>query len=164
MADQNIAVGIIKIVYYICTNKTKNERVNTKSNLSTNTNVGMVLGRRRAKSSSNLILHRNGSCIRTNIHKNKKMKLTKTEIWEIQSILRKEREIMEQKSIEWAGDDEDDKSISLMCDNKANQITCLIDKLDEILKYNELTKSVNNFNQSINSDNNISDDFKNLFI
>lgn len=92
------------------------------------------------------------------------MKLTKTEIWEIQSILRKEREIMEQKSIEWAGDDEDDKSISLMCDNKANQITCLIDKLDEILKYNELTKSVNNFNQSINSDNNISDDFKNLFI
>jgi len=33
----------------------------------------MVLGNRRTKSSSNLILHRNGSCIRINIHKNKTM-------------------------------------------------------------------------------------------
>lgn len=92
------------------------------------------------------------------------MNLTKTEIWEIQSILKKERNLMENKAIDWAGDDEDDKSISLMCENKAHQITALINKLDEVLKYNELTKSVNNFNQSINSDNNISDDLKNLFI
>ena len=71
---------------------------------------------------------------------------------------------MENKAIEWAGDDEDDKSISLMCENKANQITALIKKLDEILKYNELTKSIANFNESVKSDNNINDDFKNLFI
>ena len=92
------------------------------------------------------------------------MKLTKQEIWDIQSILKKERNLMDNKAIEWAGDDEDDKSISLMCENKANQITALINKLDEVLKYNELTKSINNFNESINSDNNINDDFKNLFI
>ena len=92
------------------------------------------------------------------------MNLTKNEIWEIQHILRRERDLMKQKSQEWYNDDEDDKSISLMCDNKANMIDALINKLDEILKYNELTKSVNNFNQSVNSDNNISDDFKNLFI
>lgn len=92
------------------------------------------------------------------------MKLTKQEIWEIQSILRKERDLMKQKSQEWYNDDEDDKSISLMCDNKANMIDSLIIKLDEILKYEYLTKSINNFNESINSDNNINDDFKNLFI
>ena len=92
------------------------------------------------------------------------MKLTKQEIWEIQSILRKERDLMKQKSQEWYNDDEDDKSISLMCDNKANMIDALIIKLDEILKYEYLTKSINNFNESINSDNNINDDFKNLFI
>ena len=92
------------------------------------------------------------------------MKLTKQEIWDIQSILKKERNLMENKAIDWAGDDEDDKSISLMCENKANQITALIKKLDEVLKYNELTKSINNFNDSINSDNNINEDFKNLFI
>ncbi len=92
------------------------------------------------------------------------MKLTKQEIWEIQHILRKERDLMMQKSQEWYNDNEDDKSISLMCDNKANMMTALIKKLDEILKYNELTKSINNFNDSINSDNNINDDFKNLFI
>ena len=62
------------------------------------------------------------------------MNLTKNEIWEIQHILKKERDLMEQKSIEWAGDYEDDKSISLMCDNKANMIDALINKLDEILK------------------------------
>ena len=90
------------------------------------------------------------------------MNLTKNEIWEIQHILKKERDLMEQKSIEWAGDNEDDKSISLMCDNKANMIDALINKLDEILKYNELTKSINNFNDSIKSDNNINNDFKNL--
>ena len=71
---------------------------------------------------------------------------------------------MQNKAIDWAGDDDEDKSISLMCENKANQITALIKKLDEVLKYNELTKSINNFNDSINSDNNINDDFKNLFI
>jgi hypothetical protein len=92
------------------------------------------------------------------------MKLTKNEIWEIQSILKKERNLMDNKAIDWAGDDEDDKSISLMCENKANQITALIKKLDEILKYNELTKSINNFNDSIKSDDNINNDFKNLFI
>lgn len=92
------------------------------------------------------------------------MKLTKQEIWEIQSILRKERNLMENKAIDWAGDDDKDKSISLMCENKANQITDLIKKLDEVLKYNELSASINNFNESINSDNNINDDFKNLFI
>lgn len=92
------------------------------------------------------------------------MKLTKQEIWDIQSILKKERNLMENKAIDWAGDDDEDKSISLMCENKANQITGLIKKLDEVLKYNELTKSINNFNDSINSDNNINDDFKNLFI
>jgi len=92
------------------------------------------------------------------------MKLTKQEIWEIQSILKKERNLLDNKAIDWAGDDEDDKSISLMCSNKANQITALINKLDEILKYNELSKSINNFNESINSDDNINDDFRNLFI
>jgi hypothetical protein len=92
------------------------------------------------------------------------MKLTKQEISEIQSILKKERNLMDQKAIDWAGDDEDDKSISIMCENKANQITNLIKKLDEVLKYNELTKSINNFNDSINSDNNINEDFRNLFI
>ena len=92
------------------------------------------------------------------------MKLTKQEIWEIQSILRKERDLMKQKSQEWYNDDEDDKSISLMCDNKANMIDALIIKLDEILKYEHLTKSINNFNESINTDNNINEDFKNLFI
>jgi hypothetical protein len=92
------------------------------------------------------------------------MKLTKQEIWEIQSILRKERDLMKQKSQEWYNDNEDDKSISLMCDSKANMIDALINKLDEILKYNELTKSINNFNESINTDNNINEDFKNLFI
>jgi len=92
------------------------------------------------------------------------MKLTKQEIWEIQHILKKEKDLMEQKSQEWYNDNEDDKSISLMCDSKANMMTALIKKLDEILKYNELTKSINNFNDSINSDNNINDDFKNLFI
>ena len=71
---------------------------------------------------------------------------------------------MDNKAIEWAGDDDEDKSISLMCQNKANQITTLINKLDEVLKYNELTKSINNFNDSINTDNNINDEFKNLFI
>ena len=71
---------------------------------------------------------------------------------------------MDNKAIDWAGDDEDDKSISLMCSNKANQITSLIKKLDEILKYNELSKSINNFNDSISTDDNINDDFKNLFI
>ena len=92
------------------------------------------------------------------------MKLTKQEIWEIQHILRKERDLMKQKSQEWYNDNEDDKSISLMCDSKANIIDALINKLDEILKYEYLTKSINNFNESINSDNNINDDFKNLFI
>ena len=92
------------------------------------------------------------------------MKLTKQEIWDIQNILKKERNLMDNKAIEWAGDDEDDKSISIMCENKANQITGLIKKLDEVLKYNELSASINNFNNSINSDNNINDDFKNLFI
>lgn len=92
------------------------------------------------------------------------MKLTKQEIWEIQSILRKERDLMKQKSQEWYNDDEDDKSISLMCDNKANMIDALINKLDEILKYEYLTKSIDNFNESINTDNNINEDFKNLFI
>lgn len=92
------------------------------------------------------------------------MNLTKNEIWEIQSILKKERNLMDNKAIDWAGDDDEDKSISLMCQNKANQITALINKLDEVLKYNELTKSINNFNDSINTDNNINDDFKNLFI
>jgi len=92
------------------------------------------------------------------------MKLTKNEIWEIQHILKKERNLMEQKSKEWYNDNEDDKSISLMCDNKANMIDALINKLDEILKYNELTKSIANFNESVKSDNNINDDFKNLFI
>jgi len=92
------------------------------------------------------------------------MKLTKQEIWDIQSILRKERNVMQNKAIDWAGDDDEDKSISLMCENKANQITALIKKLDEVLKYNELSASINNFNNSINSDNNINDDFKNLFI
>ena len=92
------------------------------------------------------------------------MKLTKQEIWEIQSILRKERDLMKQKSQEWYNDDEEDKSISLMCDNKANMIDALINKLDEILKYEYLTKSIDNFNESINTDNNINEDFKNLFI
>ena len=92
------------------------------------------------------------------------MKLTKQEIWEIQSILKKERDLMKQKSQEWYNDDEDDKSISLMCDNKANMIDALINKLDEILKYEYLTKSIDNFNESINTDNNINEDFKNLFI
>lgn len=92
------------------------------------------------------------------------MKLTKQEIWEIQSVLRKERDLMKQKSQEWYNDDEDDKSISLMCDNKANMIDALINKLDEILKYEYLTKSIDNFNESINTDNNINEDFKNLFI
>lgn len=92
------------------------------------------------------------------------MNLTKDEIWEIQYILKKERDLMKQKSQEWYNDNEDDKSISLMCDNKANMIDALINKLDEVLKYNELTKSINNFNDSINTDNNINDDFKNLFI
>lgn len=92
------------------------------------------------------------------------MKLTKQEIWEIQSILRKERDLMEQKSQEWYNDNEDDKSISLMCDSKANMIDALINKLDEILKYEYLTKSIDNFNESINTDNNINEDFKNLFI
>ena len=90
------------------------------------------------------------------------MNLTKNEIWEIQHILKKERDLMEQKSIEWAGDNEDDKSISLMCDNKANMIDSLINKLDEILKYEYLTKSINNFNDSVKLDNNINNDFKNL--
>lgn len=92
------------------------------------------------------------------------MNLTKNEILEIRSILRKEKDLMEKKSIEWAGDNEDDKSISLMCDNKANMIGALMIKLEEILKYNELTKSINNFNDSIKSDDNINNDFKNLFI
>ena len=92
------------------------------------------------------------------------MNLTKNEIWEIQHILRKERDLMKQKSQEWYNDNEDDKSISQMCDSKANIIDALINKLDEVLKYNELTKSINNFNESINSDNNISDVFKKLFI
>jgi len=92
------------------------------------------------------------------------MNLTKNEIWEIQHILRKERDLMKQKSQEWYNDNEDDKSISLMCDSKANVIDALINKLDEVLKYNELTKSINNFNESVNSDNNISDVFKKLFI
>ncbi len=92
------------------------------------------------------------------------MNLTKNEIWEIQSILRKERDLMEQKSQEWYNDNEDDKSISLMCDNKANMIDALINKLDEILKYEYLTKSINNFNESVKSDDNINNDLKNLFI
>lgn len=71
---------------------------------------------------------------------------------------------MEQKSQEWYNDDEDDKSISQMCDSKANMIDALINKLDEILKYNELTKSIANFNESVKSDDNINNDFKNLFI
>lgn len=92
------------------------------------------------------------------------MKLTKQEIWEIQHILKKEKHLMEQKSQEWYNDDEDDKSISQMCDSKANMIDALINKLDEILKYNELTKSIANFNESVKSDDNINNDFKNLFI
>jgi len=92
------------------------------------------------------------------------MKLTKQEIRDIQSILKKERNVMQNKAIDWAGDDDEDKSISLMCENKANQITALIKKLDEVLKYNVLSASINNFNNSINSDDNINDDFKNLFI
>jgi hypothetical protein len=90
------------------------------------------------------------------------MNLTKNEIWEIQHILRKERDLMKQKSQEWYNDNEDDKSISLMCDNKANMIDALINKLDEILKYEYLTKSINNFNDSVKLDNNINNDFKNL--
>lgn len=92
------------------------------------------------------------------------MKLTKNEIWEIQHILKKERNLMEQKSKEWYNDNEDDKSISLMCDNKANMIDALINKLDEILKYEYLTKSIANFNESVKSDDNINEDYKNLFI
>ena len=92
------------------------------------------------------------------------MKLTKNEIWEIQNILKRERNLMDQKAIEWAGDDEVDKSISLICESKANQITCLIQKLDDILKYEYLTKPLNKLNESIKSDNNINDEFKNLFI
>lgn len=92
------------------------------------------------------------------------MKLTKQEIRDIQNVLSKERELMINYSIAYEGDYEDDKCVSLMYDNKANQISELIYKLDEILKYNELTKSINNFNESINSDDNINDDFKNLFI
>lgn len=92
------------------------------------------------------------------------MKLTKNEIWEIQNILKRERNLMDQKAIEWAGDYEEDKSISLICKSKANQITYLIQKLDEILKYEYLTKPLNKLNESIKSDNNINDEFKNLFI
>lgn len=92
------------------------------------------------------------------------MKLTKQEIRDIQNVLSKERELMINYSIAYEGDYEDDKCLSLMYDNKADQISELIHKLDEILKYNELTKSINNFNDSINSDDNINDDFKNLFI
>lgn len=92
------------------------------------------------------------------------MKLTKQEIRDIQNVLSKERELMINYSIAYEGDYEDDKCVSLMYDNKANQISELIHKLDEILKYNELSKSINNFNESINSDDNINDDFKNLFI
>ena len=92
------------------------------------------------------------------------MKLTKQEIRDIQNVLSKERELMINYSIAYEGDYEDDKCVSLMYDNKANQISELIYKLDEILKYNELSKSINNFNESINSDDNINDDFKNLFI
>ena len=92
------------------------------------------------------------------------MKLTKQEIRDIQYVLKKERELMINYSIAYEGDYEDDKCVSLMYDNKADQISELIHKLDEILKYNELTKSINNFNDSINSDDNINDDFKNLFI
>lgn len=92
------------------------------------------------------------------------MKLTKQEIRDIQYVLKKERELMINYSIAYEGDYEDDKCVSLMYDNKANQISELIYKLDEILKYNELSKSISNFNESINSDDNINDDFKNLFI
>lgn len=92
------------------------------------------------------------------------MKLTKNEIWEIQNILKRERNLMDQKAIEWAGDDDEDKSISLICESKSNQITCLIQKLDDILKYEYLTKPLNKLNESIKSDNNINDEFKNLFI
>ena len=88
------------------------------------------------------------------------MNLTKDEIWEIQYILKKERNLMDNKAIEWRNDDEDDKSISLMCENNARNIQILIDKLDKIWKQNHC----NNLNQSIKSDDNISDDFKNLFI
>lgn len=92
------------------------------------------------------------------------MKLTKQEIRDIQYVLKKERELMINYSIAYEGDYEDDKCVSLMYDNKANQISELIEKLNEILKYNELSKSINSFNKSINSDDNINDDFKNLFI
>ena len=88
------------------------------------------------------------------------MNLTKDEIWEIQYILKKERNLLDNKAIEWSNDDEDDKSISLMCENKARNIQILIDKLDKIWKQNHY----NNLNHSIKSDDNISDDFKNLFI
>lgn len=92
------------------------------------------------------------------------MKLTKQEIRDIQNVLKKERELMINYSIAYEGDYEDDKCVSLMYDNKANQISELIEKLNEILKYNELSKSINSFNKSINSDNNINEDFRNLFI
>jgi len=92
------------------------------------------------------------------------MNLTKEEIWDIQHILKRERDLMMQKSQEWYNDNEDDKSISLMCDNKANMIDALINKLDEILKYEYLTKSIVSFNESVKSDENINEDFKNLFI
>jgi len=59
---------------------------------------------------------------------------------------------------------ENDKYVGYEITCDLDRTNWLIKKLDEILKYNELTKSINNFNDSINSDNNINDDFKNLFI
>jgi hypothetical protein len=66
------------------------------------------------------------------------MKLDKYDIWEITYILKKEKELMEQKAKEWMNDDEDDKSISLMCLNKAKKLTEIIFKLKqyEIYKNN----------------------------
>jgi hypothetical protein len=66
------------------------------------------------------------------------MKLDKYDIWEITYILKKEKELMEQKAKEWMNDDEDDKSISLMCLNKAKKLNEIIFKLKqyEIYKNN----------------------------
>ncbi len=63
------------------------------------------------------------------------MKLNKYDIWEITYILKKEKELMEQKAKEWMNDDEDDKSISLMCLNKAKKLNEIIFKLKQYEVY-----------------------------
>lgn len=52
-------------------------------------------------------------------------------------LIDKEIELLEIKSQEWYNDDEEDKSISLMCDNQIKELQSLKNKVSQ-LKMNQL--------------------------